>query len=195
MKLLLSLPNGEEIDLFDEGPNGMDYICQVCGEYDIPVSQLIEDYQHEPDEQKRLKIADEIRDQACFFAGEIANCDENLQQMIGWNELGEQIYRCLIQHAKECTLEATINRMYTKYCTENGHEPQYADCVIKWKDTQGTAEVRIFLSSGSYEEIDDEIFYYCDGLNDMTALVSPGMEDFTIVQCLGFGVYQKPLSL
>ena len=43
MKLLLSLPNGEEIDLLDEGPNGMDYICQVCGEYDIPVSQLLED--------------------------------------------------------------------------------------------------------------------------------------------------------
>lgn len=194
MKLLLSLPNGEEIDLLDEGPNGMDYICQVCGEYDIPVSQLLEDYQHEPDEQKRLKIADEIRNQACFFAGEIANYDENLQQMIGWDELGEQIYRCLIQHAKECALEATINSMYTKYCTENGHEPHFADCAIKWKDTQETVEVRIFLSSGVYDEIDDEIFYYCDGLHDFIALVGSGVEDFIIVQCFYFDVYPQLLN-
>lgn len=172
----------------------MDYICQVCGEYDIPVSQLIEDYQHEPDEQKRLKIADEIRDQACFFAGEIANYDENLQQMIAWDELGEQIYRCLIQHAKECALEATINSMYTKYCTENGYEPHFADCAIKWKDTQETVEVRIFLSSGVYDEIDDEIFYYCDGLHDFIALVGSGVEDFTIVQCFYFDVYPQLLN-
>lgn len=96
MKLLFKLPNGEVIDLLDESPNGMDYICQVHGEYDIPVSQLLEDYQHETDEQKRLKIADEIRDQSRFFAGEIANYDEELQQMIGWDDLAEQIYQCVI---------------------------------------------------------------------------------------------------
>ena len=162
MKLLFSLPNGEEIDLLDEGPIGMDNICQECREYDIPVSQLLEDYKHETNEQKRLKIADEIREQSHFFAGEIANYDENLQLIISCDELGERIYRYLIQHAKECALEATINSMYTKYCTENGHEPHFADCAIKWKDTQETVEVRIFLSSGVYDEIDDEIFYYCD---------------------------------
>lgn len=100
MKLLFSLPNGEEIDLLDEGPNGMDYICQVCGEYDIPVSQLLEDYKHETNEQKRLKIADEIREQSHFFAGEIANYDENLQQMISWDELAEQMYQALITFAR-----------------------------------------------------------------------------------------------
>lgn len=100
MKLLFSLPNGEEIDLFDEGPNGMEYICQVCGKYETPVTQLLEDYKQEPDKLRRLCIADEIRDQAYFFAGETANYDEELQQMIGWDELGEQMYQALITFEK-----------------------------------------------------------------------------------------------
>ena len=101
MKLLFSLPNGEAIDLFDEGLNGMDYICQIHGEYDIPISQLFEDYQHETDKQKRIKIAKEIHDQSYFFAGEIANNDEELQQMIGWDDLAEQIYIKLIKSIKD----------------------------------------------------------------------------------------------
>lgn len=100
MKLLFPLPNGEEIDLLDEGPNGMEYICQVCGEYDIPISQLLEYYKQELDKQLRLRIADEIRDQAYFFAGETANYDEELQQMISWDELAEQMYQALITFAK-----------------------------------------------------------------------------------------------
>lgn len=99
MKLLFPLLNGEKIDLLDDGPNGMEYICQVCGEYETPVSQLLEVYKQEPDKQRRLRIADEVRDQAYFFAGEIANYDEDLQQMIGWDDLAEQIYQALITFA------------------------------------------------------------------------------------------------
>ena len=100
MKLLFPLPNGEEIDLLDDGPNGMDYICQVCGEFDVPVSQLIEDYKQEPDKQRKLHIAEKIRDQADFFAGETAGYDEDLQQMISWDELAEQMYQALITFAR-----------------------------------------------------------------------------------------------
>lgn len=100
MKLLFTLPNGEELDLLDDGPNGMEYICCVCGEYKVPISQLLEEYKREPDKQRRLRIADKIRDQAYFFAGETANYDEDLQQMISWDELGEQMYQALIKFAK-----------------------------------------------------------------------------------------------
>lgn len=100
MKLLFTLPNGEELDLLGDGPSDMEYICLVCGEFKSPISELLEDYKHEPDSQRRLRIADEIRDQAYFFAGETANYDEDLQQMISWDELGEQMYQALITFAK-----------------------------------------------------------------------------------------------
>lgn len=38
MKLLFPLPNGAELNLLDEGPNGMEYICLVCGEFKTPLS-------------------------------------------------------------------------------------------------------------------------------------------------------------
>ena len=194
MKLLFTLPNGTELDLLGDGPGDMEYICLVCGEFETPISELLETYKQEPDNLRRQSIADEIRDQAYFFAGEIGNYDENLQQMISWDELGEQIYSRLIQYTNECVLGATINRLYTQFCKEYEHEPHFAECAIKWEDTQETVEVRIFLSSDVYEDIDDEIFYYCNGLNDLIALVHPNMEDFTIVQCFGFDFYPHLLN-
>lgn len=100
MKLLFSLPNGEELDLLGDGPDDMEYICLVCGEFKNPISELLEEYKCEPDKMRRLHIADEIRDQAYFFAGETANYDEDLQQMISWDDLGEQMYQALITFAK-----------------------------------------------------------------------------------------------
>lgn len=100
MKLLFTLPNGEELDLLGDGPDDMEYICLVCGEFKHPISELLEEYKCEPDKQRRLRIADEIRDQAYFFAGETANYDEDLQQMISWDDLGEQMYQALITFAR-----------------------------------------------------------------------------------------------
>lgn len=100
MKLIFPLPNDKELDLLDEGPDGMEYICLVCGEFKTPISELLEEYKREPNAQRRFKIADEIRDQAYFFAGQIGAFDEELQQMISWDELGEQMYQCLITFAR-----------------------------------------------------------------------------------------------
>lgn len=101
MTLLFELPNGEVIDLLDDGPNGMEYICCVCGEFDTSISQLIEDYKQENSKRRRLQISDEIRDQSYFFAGEIGNYDEELQQLINWDELAEQIYQLLIKSIEQ----------------------------------------------------------------------------------------------
>lgn len=100
MKLLFTLPDGKELDLLGDGPDDMEYICLVCGEFKAPISELIEVYKQEPDNLRRQSIADEIRDQAYFFAGETGNYDEDLQQMISWYELGEQMYQALITFAK-----------------------------------------------------------------------------------------------
>ena len=69
---------GEELDLLGDGPDDMEYICLVCGEFKNPISELLEEYKCEPDKMRRLHIADEIRDQAYFFAGETANYDLSL---------------------------------------------------------------------------------------------------------------------
>lgn len=100
MKLLFILPNGEELDLLGDGPDNMEYICLVCGEFQTPISELLEDYKHEPNNLRRQTIADDIRDQAYYFAGQIGSFDENLQQMVSWDELGEQMYQALLTFAK-----------------------------------------------------------------------------------------------
>lgn len=100
MTLLFTLPNGETIDLFDEGPDSMEAICLVCGEYKTPISELVNEYSMETNNLRRQQLADEIRDQAYYFAGELGSYDEDFQQIISWDELGEQIYQCLITFAR-----------------------------------------------------------------------------------------------
>jgi hypothetical protein len=100
MKLIFPLPNGEQLDLFDEGPNGMDYICTVSGEYKTGVIGLVEEYEREKNPQRRLKIDDEIHDQAYYYVDSIAMCDEELQSMISLTDLAEQIYRAIITFAR-----------------------------------------------------------------------------------------------
>ena len=42
-------------------------------------------------------------------------------------------------------------------------------------------------------EKDDDIFFYCDTLEDMKSLAEIGCEDFYIADCYGFGVYEDLL--
>lgn len=100
MQLIFPLPNGEQLDLLGEGPNDMEYVCQICGEYKTPISELLEAYKQEPNNLRRQAIADEIRDQAYYYADMVGAFDEELQQMISWDVLGEQIYQCLITFAR-----------------------------------------------------------------------------------------------
>lgn len=86
-----------------------------------------------------------------------------------------------------------IGAQYLKFYTEQGREPHYADCIIRWSDTLETVEMRIALSMDSNTEKDDEIFFYCNSLEDLKSLADKGMEDFTIAGCLGFGIYEDLL--
>lgn len=96
----ISLAQRRRARLVGDGPDDMEYVCLVCGEFETPISELLEDYKFEPNNLRRQAIADEIRDQAYYFAGETANYDEDLQQMISWDDLGEQMYQALITFAK-----------------------------------------------------------------------------------------------
>jgi len=90
-----------------------------------------------------------------------------------------------------------IGSNYLQFYNEQGSEPHYADCTIRWCDTLETEEVRIALAMDSDNEKDnekdDEIFFYCDSINDLKSLADKGKEDFTIAGCLGFGIYEDLL--
>lgn len=45
-----------------------------------------------------------------------------------------------------------IGGLYLKFYSEQGCEPHYADCVIRWCDTLETVEVRIALAMDSDTE-------------------------------------------
>ena len=86
-----------------------------------------------------------------------------------------------------------IDSRYTEFRSENGHDPHYADCLIRWRDTLETEEVRIALAMDSDTEMDEEIFFYCDSINDLKSLADNGKGDFTIIGCLDFGIYEELL--
>lgn len=100
MKLIVTLPNGEDIDLFDEGPNGMDYVCTVFGEYEVGVIGLVEEYEREKNNQRRLAIDDQIHDQAYYYADSIGSFDEELQSLISLTDLAELFYKAIITFAR-----------------------------------------------------------------------------------------------
>lgn len=87
-----------------------------------------------------------------------------------------------------------IGGLYLKFYSEQGCEPHYADCVIRWCDTLETVEVRIDLAMDSDTEKDDEIFFYCNSLEDLKSLTDKGGEDFTVARCLDFGIYEELLQ-
>lgn len=87
-----------------------------------------------------------------------------------------------------------IDSLYMEYRYENGHEPHYADCVIRWRDDLETEDVRIALAMDSDTEMDEEIFFYCDSINDLKSLADNEKGDFAVAECLGFGIYEELLQ-
>ena len=56
-----------------------------------------------------------------------------------------------------------------------------------------TVEVRIAIGMDSKTEKDDDIFFYCDTLEDMKSLAEIGGQDFYIADFYRFGVYEDLL--
>lgn len=94
---------------------------------------------------------------------------------------------------KPDAVKKEISRQCLKFFTERGIEPHYADCLIRWKDNYETVEVRIAIGMPADTEKDDDIFFYCDTLEDMKSLAEIGSEDFYIADCYCFGVYEDLL--
>lgn len=85
--------------------------------------------------------------------------------------------------------EEIQNEIYTKFSefvNENHKEPEIANCRIAWKDGEEGYDVKIQLSVDSNPDEDDDIFFYCNGLNDLKSLATFGGEDFIVIECYSF---------
>lgn len=79
-------------------------------------------------------------------------------------------------------------RMYEQYVRRNVVDPLYARCCIQWHDDFGCANVTIALFPYDVDvKDDDDIFFYCNGLEDFLRLFSEEGEDFTIREVYKFG--------
>ena len=83
-----------------------------------------------------------------------------------------------------CTLMQT---QYDAYCQKHGGEPLYAVCMVEDKEDKTTLEVTIKMASGSEDDEDNDVFYFCDTFSGLKGLTEPdGCTDFFITDFFYF---------
>ncbi len=80
-----------------------------------------------------------------------------------------------------------IDEMYDEFVKENDREPEYAVCIVGYKDTpEEVLHVTFKLSLDVDKATDESIFYYCNSPSDLKSFAEPGGEDFVIMSCKEF---------
>lgn len=91
----------------------------------------------------------------------------------------------LISEHVMMSASAQIDSLFEQFISDHNEEPQYARCeIVFMDDPESPQEVIIKLSSDYDEDKDDDVFYYCDSINDLKSLTMPGCEDFILQECL-----------
>lgn len=139
----------------------MNVICTKCGGTDVACEAMIN-----PNNKKFANYTDEA-----FSYGWCNKCN------IG------------VILTDEREIKNEIEQKFNEFVKKNGKESAYAVCEIVWKDTNNLENVKIQLSSDSNPDEDDDIFFYCDSLNDLKSLCEFGGEDFIVTEIYGFENY------
>lgn len=82
-------------------------------------------------------------------------------------------------------LIAKIHEEYEDYESTVGVSPKYVSCLIKFDNEENGQDVIIKLTSDT-DEKDDDIFFYCDGLDDLVRLCYVDTEDFDLIEIYEF---------
>ena len=84
------------------------------------------------------------------------------------------------------TIAEKMEALYSEFIQKNDTFPNYAECEIQFKNDESSVGVRIKLDCGR-DENDEDIFYYCNGLNDLKGLTEerPGRH-FIIIDFFSF---------
>lgn len=86
---------------------------------------------------------------------------------------------------------ADIETQYQSFKNNVGCEPKYARCRVRF-DTDGSEEdvvVRLTPSTENEQQgegEDNDIFFYCDGLDELVRLCYADKEDFEVIECIEF---------
>lgn len=67
-----------------------------------------------------------------------------------------------------------------------GKEPEYVECQIVWKETGDDKRVTIKLSLSINDDDNDNVFYYCNGIESFQQLAEYGMRKFIVTYCWSF---------
>lgn len=67
-----------------------------------------------------------------------------------------------------------------------GKEPEYVECQIVWKETGDDKRATIKLSLSINDDDNDDVFYYCNGIESFKQLAEYGMGEFIVTFCWSF---------
>lgn len=84
-------------------------------------------------------------------------------------------------------LISIINRLYSDFITNYGHEPNYVSCEVRYKDEITTFDTIISFKEYQEDEEDEHIFWYCYDIEEFIDLTSEDNdEDFVILNVKEF---------
>lgn len=86
-------------------------------------------------------------------------------------------------------LKETIKRAFEDYKAKHIFKPTFAHVQIEWDDDNETEDTIIKLNTDVIEDEDNEICYYCEGIDELCLMCennSCNPSDFTIIGFYGF---------
>lgn len=134
----------------------MNTICTKCGCTNVSCEAMIN-----PDNKEFIHYTDEA-----FLYGWCENCKTGV----------------ILTNTVETKID--IEQKFEAFVKNNAKEPHYAVCRIVWKDTNEDYEGKIQLSVDTGK--DDDIFFYCNSLNELKSLATFGNQDFIVTEIYSF---------
>ena len=111
-----------------------------------------------------------------FVAGSERTGYVNVNRLMAWDQ------QKVLAQAVQALNAKTLKERFDAFINEHHEEPKYAEVTIRFKDDDVRQNVIIQLDHGADPKIDDNIFFYCGGLNDLIGMTDEeNAEDFVLV--------------
>lgn len=79
-----------------------------------------------------------------------------------------------------------LDLRFHEFVERTGKEPEYVECQIVWKETGNEQRETIKLSLSINDDDNDDVFYYCNGIESFKQLTEYGMGEFIVTFCWSF---------
>lgn len=111
-------------------------------------------------------------------------------------EEAKKLAEAYVQVCSDCENEVVISNVegvkyeidlrFLEFVERTGKEPEYVECQIVWKETGDDKRVTIKLSLSINDDDNDNVFYYCNGIESFQQLAEYGMREFIVTYCWSF---------